>query len=303
MNLMPGAARQAMLVMAAASALVAARGRAQSVPDPTIVAGYINYTALLLGVTYTPTQRAELQSQVARYWARHATANMETVTRGAGSWQRMTARQDDIAAAAAAVARPDVLKALHQAADGGDADSRWLLDVYYAENPPIAPAAADGLPLVRAVVDARIDLDAFMQQEVRRTAAAPVDTRGRAAAYRLAAARYATMTGAQQLALARTPGELALTLGKWSRMSPVMQTMVRQSLGATISPAEHAAMQQALGQGPDGAQAQLLGNALRNMRQNSESIMGRGTVWNPAAGRWEQQGGIVTEFNGTVRVP
>jgi hypothetical protein len=31
--------------------------------------------------------------------------------------------------------------------------------------------------------------------------------------------------------------------------------------------------------------------------------MGRCTVWNPAGKRWDQQGGIVTECNGTVRVP
>jgi hypothetical protein len=50
-------------------------------------------------------------------------------------------------------------------------------------------------------------------------------------------------------------------------------------------------------------QQTMLGGALRAMRQNSETIMGRGTVWNPATNRWEQQGGIVTEYNGTVRVP
>jgi hypothetical protein len=47
----------------------------------------------------------------------------------------------------------------------------------------------------------------------------------------------------------------------------------------------------------------VLGSALQNMRENSDTIMGRGTVWNPATNRWEQQGGIVTEYNGTVRVP
>ena len=46
-----------------------------------------------------------------------------------------------------------------------------------------------------------------------------------------------------------------------------------------------------------------LGSSLAAMRQNSEANMGRRTVWNPAANRWEQQGGSVTELNGTVRVP
>jgi len=32
--------------------------------------------------------------------------------------------------------------------------------------------------------------------------------------------------------------------------------------------------------------------------ENFKEIMGRGTVWNSATNRWEQQGGIVTECNG-----
>lgn len=47
----------------------------------------------------------------------------------------------------------------------------------------------------------------------------------------------------------------------------------------------------------------MLNSAIQNMKQNTDIIMGRGTVWNPATNRWEQQGGIVTEYNGTVRVP
>jgi hypothetical protein len=56
-------------------------------------------------------------------------------------------------------------------------------------------------------------------------------------------------------------------------------------------------------QGMAAQQQGLLNSSLAHMRQNSETLMGRGTVWNPATRRWEQQGGIVTEFNGTVRVP
>lgn len=53
----------------------------------------------------------------------------------------------------------------------------------------------------------------------------------------------------------------------------------------------------------DSVAPHAVASSLTHMRQNSEIIMRRGTVWNPASNRWEQQGGIVTEFNGTVRVP
>ncbi len=56
-------------------------------------------------------------------------------------------------------------------------------------------------------------------------------------------------------------------------------------------------------QGLAAQQQHMLGSSLAAMRQNSETIMGRGTVSNPATQRWEQQGGLVTAYNGTVRVP
>jgi hypothetical protein len=81
-------------------------------------------------------------------------------------------------------------------------------------------------------------------------------------------------------------------------------------MGAPLTPQERAALQQFATQMNaqiNGMVAQhrqsVLGSALQNMRENSDTIMGRGTVWNPATNRWEQQGGIVTEYNGTVRVP
>ncbi|MBL8330910.1 MAG: hypothetical protein JNJ71_18880 [Rubrivivax sp.] len=56
-------------------------------------------------------------------------------------------------------------------------------------------------------------------------------------------------------------------------------------------------------QGLAGQQQGLLGSALAKLRQNSDTIMGCGTVWNPASGRWEQHGSIVSDYNGTVLVP
>jgi hypothetical protein len=83
----------------------------------------------------------------------------------------------------------------------------------------------------------------------------------------------------------------------------------RSELGGQLTPQEQQQLRQFMadlqGQlhGMQTQQQGLLNGALASMRQNSELIMGRGTVWNPATNRWEQQGGIVTEFNGTVRVP
>jgi hypothetical protein len=297
-------ARRTVTLVVAAITVSATEARAQGTPPAAVVNGYIQYTAALLGLRYSDAQRAELQAQVVSYWAEGRQANIATVTRAAELWQqRMASADADVLATAAGTSLPDVLRSLRRAADSGESDSRWLLNAYYAANPPIAPGRSDGLPLVRAVVDARLELDAFLQREIFRKPRPELDARARDAACRLAAARYAAMTAEEQIALARSPGELAQTRGQWARMGTPLRTMVRLNMGAAVTPEERSEMQMALGQGPGGAQAQMLQRSLAHMRETSEIVMGRGTTWNPSAGRWEQHGGVVTEFNGTVRVP
>ncbi|OYW08613.1 MAG: hypothetical protein B7X34_08350, partial [Acidobacteriia bacterium 12-62-4] len=94
------------------------------------------------------------------------------------------------------------------------------------------------------------------------------------------------------------------------KASPIDKLISRRDLGARLTPEEEAAVQQVVA----GFTAQINGmasqhrnamfqSAMDNFKQNTDTIMGRGTVWNPATNRWEQQGGIVTEYNGVVRVP
>ncbi len=90
----------------------------------------------------------------------------------------------------------------------------------------------------------------------------------------------------------------------------VDKLITRRDLGAKLTAQEEATVQQVIA----GFNAQINGmvsqhfnamfhSAMDNFKQNTDTIMGRGSVWNPATKRWEQQGGIVTEYNGTVRVP
>jgi hypothetical protein len=160
------------------------------------------------------------------------------------------------------------------------------------------------------MVDAQLDLQHFVVTEIHRRSAVPADARIREQAYRTAAATHASLTAEQQVALARQPGELARTRYGWGRASEIDRTLTRAEMGAALTPQEQAAARQVLagvGAQLNGMVAQhrdaMLGGMIQNMQQNSDLIMGRGTVWNPATNRWEQQGGIVTEYNGTVRVP
>jgi hypothetical protein len=231
--------------------------------------------------------------------------------RNGARWYRDTQNLEPaLRAAAFKMSRPDALLGLRKDDREGDPLATLLLSLYYAAHPVLAPGRDDGLPLTRDMVDAELDLQHFLTTEIHRRNALVPDARTREAALHEAVRRHPTLSGAQQVALARQPGELARTRVGWERASPLDRALSREQMGVPLTPQERAAVQQFAAQMNGQLNAMLaqhrqtvLGSALQNMRQNSETIMGRGTVWNPATNRWEQQGGIVTEYNGTVRVP
>lgn len=264
--------------------------------------GYIAFLGGLLGLDWTPAQRRELHRHVDEYYATGNRDAIATVENSARMWERARQGDPDARTVAFATARPQALQGLAQAARGGAADSRWILDQYFAADSMLAPGHAAGVPLVRSVVDAAIDIDRFLQGEVHRRPLPPLDGRARQQAYRLAAQRYGSLTAAQQVEMAKKPAELASTLGHWKRMGTEFRTLVRRNMGAQVTPAELASVQSMM----DGGRSQMwsmMQGQIDAMKANSDMIMGRGTTWNPTLGRWEQHGGIVTEFDGRVRVP
>lgn len=206
--------------------------------------------------------------------------------------------------------RPNTLSGLQQAARQGQADSAYLLALYYQHNPILAPGKPDGLPLTRDMIEADLALKHWYATEIHHQPAPAPDAKVIQAALAVAIRHHPTLSGPVQVELARQSAEWARIRYSWPKASPLDQLITRRDLGARLTPQEEAAVQQVIA----GLNAQLNGmvsqhrnamfqSAIENFKQNSDTIMGRGTVWNPAAQRWEQHGGIVTEFNGTVRVP
>jgi hypothetical protein len=296
-----------------AAALTVAPVFAQSIPQQPgegEVQGYTAYVGGLLGLNFNEAQKAEIRRQVQGYWAARDRQSMKTVMDSRDGWQKMQAQPADLRAVALRMTRPDVLLGLQKAAREGRADSRYLLEAYYQANPVLAEGKPNGLPLTRDMVEAQLGIQHWMATEIHRQAAPAPDAKVVDAAVRAAAKAHASLTAEQQVQLARQPGELARIRYAWPKASPIDKLIARSDLGAKLTPQEQAAVQQVI----QGFQAQMngmvtqhrnamLGGALQSMRENTDTIMGRGTVWNPATNRWEQQGGIVTEYNGVVRVP
>lgn len=295
--------------IALAACVLAAPASAQRLDDNT-TAGYINYLGSLLGLNFSEAERAEIRTHVSGYWTANDRVSKKTVVDSAVHWNDIQQRPPDLVATAMTMSRPDALLGLHKAAQEGAADSQYLLNIYYRKNPAIAPAKPGGLPLTREMVEADLALKLWLANEIHQQNAPAPNARVKDAAVRAAIQAHPTLTAEQQVKLARQPGEWARISYAWPRASAIDKLLTRADMGARLTSQEQAAVQQVIA----GFNAQLSGmvsqhrnamfnSAIQNMKENSDTIMGRGTIWNPSTNRWEQQGGIVTEYNGTVRVP
>jgi hypothetical protein len=296
------------LLLAVALALPAA-ARAQAAPADA-VAAFTGVSAQLLGLEFDAAERDALRRLLDGYWQRQDRRGIDSVLSTREFAAQLATRDPALRAVAMRMSRPDALLNLQADAERGDAVSQWLLQRYAQRHPALAPARPGGLPLTRDSIDGQLDLAHFMATEIHRQPARAPSVAEREAAYRAAAARHAQLSAEEQVQLARAPGEAARLRHGWARAQPMDRLIGRAELGGRLTPAEQAevqrfmaGLQQQLHGMVQQHQQSMLGGALAAMRQNSETIMGRGTVWNPATNRWEQQGGIVTEFNGTVRVP
>lgn len=274
------------------------------------VDGYTHFLGGLLGVRLNAAQRETIRSQVQTYWRENNQKAIGIVTSSSQTWYEYRGQPADLLDTTFRVMRPGTLVGLHQAARQGAADSAYLLEIYYQANPILAPGQPDGLPLTRDMIEADLALKHWYATEIHHQPAPAPDVKLIQASIAAAIRYHPTLSGAAQIELAKQSGEWARIRHSWPKASPIDKLISRRDLGARLTPPEEAAVQQV----KDRLTAQLNGmasqhrrtmfqNAMDSFRQNTDTIMGRGTVWNPATNRWEQQGGIVTEFNGVVRVP
>jgi hypothetical protein len=95
------------------------------------------------------------------------------------------------------------------------------------------------------------------------------------------------------------PGRLALQRFQWSQYSPVQRALIREKMGAKLTAQERQAVagyraQFAANVGAHGRQ--MMQNEVNAFYKNMDTIYGSGPYYNSSRGRWEQNGGIVTEY-------
>jgi hypothetical protein len=294
------------LILSAALAATLLAGspaaRAQPLNDD-VVNRYIELCGWLTDVSYSPAQRQALRSQVEDYWRRGDRARIDTVMRSMDMHEKLAAASPSIRETTLAKVRPGVLVSLQQDAAQGGRDSAWLYRQFLLANPPLAEGRPGSVPLTRDMVDAALDHEHFMQATVLNRPARPVTQAARQAAYALAARDYGRLSAEQQLEIAAKPGRLVEERHLWQLAGPQVRAFMRAQMGGQLTGEDQAQIarfrQVQSRSGWAGLQSQI--NA---MNQDSQTIMGGGTSWNSSLGRWEQRGGVVTEFDsGVVRVP
>jgi hypothetical protein len=190
----------------------------------------------------------------------------------------------------------------------GDPEAQLMLELYYEAHPPLA----QGTPhLTRDIVDALIEFDYFFNTEVKGLKTGPIDAPFREKMYQEAIAKWKTLDAAGQEAMLQSAAQVGLRRLQWTAASPEDRLLIKARVVGeqNLSPEERqylaqiqqqmiAMQQQMMSQlgGLQQQQWQMMGNQLQYMRQNQQTIMGNGTYYNQTLGRWEQHGGIVTEF-------
>lgn len=272
-------------------------------PDASVIARYIELCEWLTDVRYTPAQRAELRVQVEAYWQRGDKRQIDTVVRSLDMHMQLTEASPALRDATLAKIRPAVLVSLQKDAADGAADSAWLYQQFVAANPPLAQGHPGSVPLTCDMVDAALDYEHFNERTVLNKDANAPTPAWRQAAHAAATRDYPRLSVAQQLEIAAQPGRLIEERNLWQLAGAQGQAFLRAEMGGNLTAQDQALIAEARraqsGAGWAGIQSEL--NAFN---QNSQTIMGSGITWNSAAGRWEQRGGIRTEYDsGVVRVP
>ncbi len=191
----------------------------------------------------------------------------------------------------------------------GDAEARLMLDIYYAAHPPLAL----GTPhLTRDIVDALMEFDHFFNTDVKGLTTGPIDVAYREKMYQEAINKWKTLDKNGQEEMFKSAANVSMLRLKWEHSGPEDRLLIKaravgeQNLSASerkqlaqIQQLQMMQMQQMQAQlgSLQQQQWQMLGNELQYMRQNQQTIMGNGTYYNQSLRRWEQHGGVVTEFH------
>ncbi len=298
------------LLAAAALAAPCVRGAAQSdspylteVDTQTelteeIIRDYIATVGYVYQIRFSDAQQAQLRRFLTGYWKNNDQARIRDTLQTVQAGEKIMQMPQQEREAFVKLLLPKAMEVVRKEAQRGAADSRWLLDAYYEAHPPLAKGNP---PLVREMIEAYIESERWHAVHIFRQKTPPLNEKTRAAIYKMLIENYPKLSAEKQRAMAEMPGMIATIKLRWSRMSAEERLMMRANVGGdrVLTVQERmmvAQLQQQMNQMMRSHALRMMTDELNHIRANQQLIMGSAPYWNPSTQRWEQIGGIVTEF-------
>lgn len=247
---------------------------------------------VLLKLTMKPEHRKRMQAAIATDWNNPDGKMRESVgglMEILPQFNQLDSRTRELAVQANLL---QFLTQLDRDAKAGDPTSVIMLEAYKEVHKPIHPQA----PLFTAhIADAYLDAF-FFAGEVQSGKPAPKPSQaGRIEGRKRLAADFVKMTAKQRTDMSERMAKITTYRIQWPQLNEIERLSVRAEMGGRLSMEEQQLLQQYRHM-VQSHSIKMLSSELNHMRANQQMIMGSAPYFNPATQRWEQIGGIVTEF-------
>lgn len=258
-----------------------------------------NHTKLvqaLLDIRYSPGQTQKHADLVQQYWRKNDIKGMQAILGNLQFFEEIRQKPAEEQKAFIRQIRSALILNLVDDSKKQE-DSRWYLENYFAVHQPLH---ASGIPLLRETADDLIAFELFKNSVLKNQPASQITRAQRDSAHRQLAEVWKTMPDRQRRDVMSGASHLALIQYRWKYLDGPAKTDIRlRYVGrAYVTDAEYRQYQESLAAAQQfkSDQWQMVQNELNFMKKSTDIIMSRGTRWNPSANRYEQEGGVVTEF-------
>lgn len=268
-------------------------------PEPltkTMLRNHAQLVQDLLGLTYTPAQRATHYQLIKDYWIKGDYNGIVSVKGNLSFYAELKQLPPDAYQATVRSMRPALILNLMEDAQVRE-DSRWFLQNYFAAHPPLMN---DGIPFTRETADALLDSEYFINKTLKGRSVQLITTEQRQLAYVELAKQWKQFDTDTRKQIMTGVSQMSLVFYRWNQLSPAEKAAVKiKYVGEKyLSASERNAIQQSslAGASNQASHWGLIRNELDQMKKTTDIIMGRGIRWDPSRNRYVQDGGIVTEF-------
>lgn len=311
------------LVLLAAPLVSPAHAQGAPNPNAVVVGGaapltegfireYTDFLSELLGVKFTDARRAEARRFLVGFWQ---SRNAEQI---AGARQLVELRRlltkvtPEQRAQAVRELRAELLTAIREEAEAGDAQAKWALGVLKGNataatsSPAKAPTSGVLVPgnpaLTVELANLALDGVYFVQSKLEgRNVPAPTP-QSRAKWQARMTRDWNAMTPAQRTEFVRNVHEFGGYVARWNAMNATERALWKANAGGRLTPQEQALVQQYAAQ-TNGELNRMsssffqgsMQSAIDNMRMN-QVIIGGGRQWDEQRQRWLDIPGINTEY-------